>query len=166
MDELCIEVDEQDNRIGLRPKSDFHSGKYIHRSAHLILLNSRGEMLLQKRASTKRWYPDLYTYSVSATVADETYEECIVRETAEEIGIRTSVSFLFVYPHFDEVDKAFKAVFLARSDADITPDTAEIQSIRWIALEDLKKDIEDNSFKYTPPFLKGMRMYFEKIRQP
>lgn len=40
MEELLIEVDEQDNPIGLRPKSDFQHGKRIHRSAHLILKNA------------------------------------------------------------------------------------------------------------------------------
>ena len=31
MVEQIIEVDENDNQIGLRPKDDFYTGKYIHR---------------------------------------------------------------------------------------------------------------------------------------
>jgi len=46
MEELNIEVDENNNKIGLRPKSDFHTGKFIHRSSWLILFNSKNEILL------------------------------------------------------------------------------------------------------------------------
>lgn len=80
MIEQNIEVDEKDNVIGFRPRDDFYTGKYIHRASHLILFNSKNEILIQKRASTKKWYPNLYTFSVSGTVADESYEDCIKKE--------------------------------------------------------------------------------------
>ena len=77
MVEQNIEVDKNDNQIGLRPRDDFYTGKYIHRSSHLILFNSKNEILLQHRAPTKKWYPNLFTYSVSGTVANESYEDCL-----------------------------------------------------------------------------------------
>ena len=160
--ELNIEVDENNNRIGLRPKSDFHTGKFIHRSAHLILLNSKNEILLQKRASDKKWYPNFFTYSVSATVADETYEECINREMQEEIGINIPVKKSFTYKYFDEVDKAFRAVFIGRTDEEIKPDPREIQQIRWINADELKKEILANPEIYTPPLIEGLKIFFSK----
>jgi isopentenyldiphosphate isomerase len=66
--EMCLEVDKNNRVIGLRSIPDFQTGKYIHRSAHLLLFNSKGDVLIQKRSSNKRWYPNLYTYSVSGTV--------------------------------------------------------------------------------------------------
>ena len=163
MVELNIEVDENNNQIGLRPKSDFHTGKYIHRSAHLILFNLKNEILLQKRVATKKWYPNLYTYSVSATVANETYEECINREMQEEIGINIPIKKLFVYQFFDKVDKAFRAVFIGKTDNKIYPDQREIQKVKWINANDLKKDILENPDKYTPPFVEGMKKYFAEF---
>lgn len=163
MAELNIEVDENNNKIGLRPKSDFHTGKFIHRSAHLIIFNSKNEIFLQKRASNKKWYPNLFTYSVSATVANETYVECINREMQEEIGINTPVKRLFVYKYFDEVDKAFRAVFIGKTDEEIKPDAREIQKIKWIYANELKKDILENPGIYTPPFVEGMKKYFDEF---
>ena len=55
MVEQNIEVDKNDNQIGLRPRDDFYTGKYIHRASHLILFNSKNEILLQHRAPTKKW---------------------------------------------------------------------------------------------------------------
>ena len=70
---LSIEVDKNNKKIGLRTISDFQTGKFIHRSAHLLLINSKNEILIHKRSSNKVWYPNLYTYSVSGTVKNESY---------------------------------------------------------------------------------------------
>ncbi len=87
-----IEVDKNDNALGLRPRSDYYTGKYIHRACQLILFNSKNKILLQQRASTKRWYPNLFTFSVSGTVTHESYEACIQKEMQEEIGITIPVN--------------------------------------------------------------------------
>lgn len=163
MIERNIEVDKEDNVLGLRPRDDFYTGKYIHRSSNLILFNSKNEILVQKRSPTKKWYPNLYTYSASGTVADESYEDCMKKEMQEEIGISIPVKFIFKYPFFDELDKAFHAVFVGKSDDEIKPDNREMTEIKWIPGEDLKKDIQEHSEKYTPPFVEGMKKYFAEF---
>lgn len=163
MVEQNIEVDENDNVIGLRPITDFYTGKFIHRASHLILFNSKNEILLQKRAPTKIWYPNLYTFSVSGTVANETYEECINHEMLEEIGIQIPVKFAFKYHFFDEVDKAFHAIFVGKSDEKITPDGVEMSKIKWISVDDLKTDLKEHPEKYTPPFVKGMTKFLDEF---
>lgn len=160
MTEQNIEVDKNNNQIGLRSRDDFYTGKYIHRSSHLILFNSKNKILLQHRVSTKKWYPNLFTYSVSGAVANESYEDCIQREMQEEIGISINVKRLFAYPFFDTFDKAWHCVFVGKSDDEITPDAREIQEIKWIDANELKKDILENSNIYTPPFIEGMKKYF------
>ncbi len=163
MTELNIEVDKDDNQIGLRPRDDFYTGKYIHRASHLILFNSKNEILLQHRASTKEWYPSLITYSVTGTVANESYEDCIETEMREEIGISINVKRLFTYHHFDATDKAWRCVFLGKSDDKIKPDKREIQRVIWMDADELKKDITKNPDIYTPPFIKGMTKYFNEF---
>ena len=163
MVEMIKEVDENDNVIGLRSKDDFYTGELIHRSVHLILFNSKNAILLQRRALSKKWYPNLYTYSVSGTVADESYEDCIKKETREEIGISIPLRFVFRYSFFDECDKAFHAVFVANSDDKIKPDKREISEIKWISIESLKKDLDKSPEKYTPSFVFGMKKYFLEI---
>jgi isopentenyldiphosphate isomerase len=163
MMEQIIEVDKNDNQIGLRPRNDFYTGKHIHRASHLILFNSKNEILIQKRSPDKKWYPNLYTYSASGTVANESYDKCMKEEMKEEIGISIPFKYLFKYPFFDELDKAFHAVFVGRSDEEIIPDPTEITKIKWIAAGELRKDIEDHPEKYTPPFVAGMKKYFAEF---
>ena len=161
--EQNIEVDKNDNKIGLRPRDDFYTGKYIHRAVHLILFNFKNEIFLQLRVSTKKWYPNLFTYSVSGTVANESYEDCIKKEMQEEIGISIKAKKLFAYPFFDTFDKAWHCVFVGQTDDDVKPDAREIQQIKWMDADELKKDIVNNSKIYTPPFVEGMKKYFDEF---
>jgi isopentenyldiphosphate isomerase len=163
MTEQNIEVDENDKRIGVRSRTDFHTGKYIHRSVYLLLFNTNGEILLQQRASDKEWYPDLFTFAVGGTVEDESYEDCIKREMKEEIGVSIDARRLFKYPFFDTYDKAWRCVFVGTTDNKITPDAREIQRTIWISVPDLKKEIVSNPTVFTKPFIEGIGIYFDKF---
>lgn len=163
MIENNLEVDKNNKIIGLRPLEDFYTGKYIHRASHLILFNSKNEILLQQRAKTKNWYPNLFSYSASGAVANESYLNCIKRETLEEIGICIKFQKLFIYPFFDILDKAWHCVFTGKTDQKIKPDNIEMQKIIWIDIDQLKRDIIKNPKIYAPPFLKGIKIYFQQF---
>lgn len=162
MEDLIIEVDKNNNVLGLRPREDFYGGKYIHRSSHLLLFNTTGELAIMKRSTNKRWYPNLYTFSVSGTVDNETNTECIKREIKEEIGLDLEPKELFTFRHFDNQDSAFATVYFAVSDKNLIPDKQEISEVKLILLEQLKDDMISNPDIYTLPFLLGMKAYFEK----
>ena len=81
----------------------------------------------------------------------------------EEIGISINVNRLFKYPFFDTFDKAWHCVFIGKTDDKITPDTREIQEIKWIDADELKKDILKNPDIYTPPFVEGIKKYFAEF---
>lgn len=162
MVEQIIEVDKNDNQIGIRPREEFYNSKHIHRASHLILFNSKDEILLQHRSRTKKVWPNLFTFSVDCTVANETYEDCIKREMMEEIGISIDVERLFTFPYSDKVDKAWHCVFVGKTEDKITPDSREIQKIKWVDAKELKEDILKNPDRYVPPFVEGMRIYFSK----
>ncbi|MBU0648462.1 NUDIX domain-containing protein [Patescibacteria group bacterium] len=160
---MIIQVDEEDNLIGLRAIKDFDKSDLIHRSVHLILMNSKGEMMLQKRAKGKRWYPGLYSYSVSGTVEDEAYFEAMDREMKEEIGLDLMFCRLFKYLHTDKkADNAWRVVYLAQSDEKVKPDKKEIDEVKWVKLKDLKKDLKNNPDAYTKPFAAGMNIFFKE----
>lgn len=160
--ELIIEVDEQNNVIGLRSREDFYGGKHIHRSCQLMLFNSKNELAIMKRSPTKRWYPNLYTFSVSGTVDDETTAMCIEREIKEEVGLDIKPKELFTFYHSDSQNSAFETVYVATSDEKITPEEKEISIVEWVKLDLLKKDTENSPEKYTPPFLEGLKIYWQK----
>lgn len=164
-EELITQVDEHDNIVGLRPRSDFINEKLIHRSSYLVLFNSKGELLLQKKSQSKQWNPGLYTYAVGGTVADETYEECIKREIKEAFGFVLPFKELFKYKHFDVGDKAFKTVFTAQTDKDdLSINKNYADSYSWVNLTELKKAIIEHPDKYAPPFIAGIKIFIKLAR--
>ncbi|AKB74685.1 MutT protein [Methanosarcina lacustris Z-7289] len=166
MTEMISEVDRDDNFLGLRPREDFYSGNYIHRASQLILLDPENRMLLQKRAPGKYWYPNRYTYSVSGTVADESYEICIAREMLEEIGISVPVRKLFKIPCILENKGAYHTVFSGRCSEEmaslIRHDPEEAVFVEWVELEDLRRAVKIEPGNYTPSLRAGIIKIFEE----
>ena len=166
MTEMICEVDRDDNFLGLREREEFYSGNYIHRASQLILLNPENKMLIQRRAPWKKWYPNRYTYSVSGTVGNETYEACMEREMPEEIGILVPFHKLFRIPCLIEKGGAFHTVFLGMCPAEtvklIRPDIEEMISINWIELDELYSAIETAPENFTPSLRAGITKIFEE----
>ncbi len=159
-EELIIEVNKEDRKIDLRPRNDFYDGEHIHRASHLILFNLEGKMLLPRRAKTKRWYPLLYDFAVGGTVEDETYTHCIKREVSEELGIVVPIRKVFKYFSSDSgKDSAFRMIFIAKTNQPIEYNE-EVESVRWIFPNELKKDIQQNPQNYAPYFIIGLEKYF------
>ena len=165
---MISEVDRDDNFLGLRPREDFYSGNHIHRASQLILLDPKNRMLLQKRAPGKYWYPNRYTYSVSGTVADESYETCIMREMLEEIGISVPFRKLFKIPCILENKGAYHTVFSGRCSEEtaslIRHDPEEAVSVEWVELEDLHRAVKIKPGNYTPSLRAGIIKIFEEGR--
>jgi 8-oxo-dGTP pyrophosphatase MutT (NUDIX family) len=111
----------------------------------------------------KRIRPNLYTFSVSGKVGDETYAEAMRREMKEEIGVSTPFEELFKFFKEDSVVRAFRTVFVARSDDGIIIDGEEVESVKWVGLGELKNDLELNSDSYSPSFVEGIKIYFERF---
>lgn len=166
MTELISEVDKDDNFLGLRPREDFYSENHIHRASQLILLDPENRMLLQKRAPGKYWYPNRYTYSVSGTVADESYETCIAREMLEEIGISVPFRKLFKIPCILENKGAYHTVFSGRCSEEtaslIRHDPEEAVSVEWVELEELHRAVKIKPGNYTPSLRAGIIKIFEE----
>jgi len=161
MTEWIREVDKNDRVLRLRPRSEFYTGELIHRAVHLILLNSRSQILLQKRAARKRWYPSLYDFAVGGTVGDESYKTRIKREIGEELGVSIPVKKAFKYFTTDPgKDSAFRVVFVGRAEQELIPNE-ERESLRWFSQEELKEDIAQNPRNYTPHLIKGLEIFFK-----
>ena len=66
LSEPCILVDENDQALGQASKRACHEmlpngTSLLHRAFSLFIFNSRDELLLQQRSSTKITFPDMWT---------------------------------------------------------------------------------------------------------
>ncbi len=81
-------VDKNDNPTGGATKPEAWKKGLIHRIVRIIVENSKGEILLQKRSSNMQLFPDCWDQSASRHVdKGESYEDAAKRELSEEIGV-------------------------------------------------------------------------------
>src|ERR1043166_7202136 len=93
-------VNERDEVIGSRPRSEVHRLGLLHRVVHILVSNSRAEIFLQKRSMKKDRQPGLWDSSASGHVdSGEDYDTCAVRELQEEIGLKLKFSTVGAPPH-------------------------------------------------------------------
>lgn len=87
-EEIFDIVDDRDRVIGKQTRQEVHRRSVKHRAVHVLVVNERGEVYLQKRSFKKDTFPGAWDSSSSGHVnSGETYDACAVRETREEIGL-------------------------------------------------------------------------------
>ena len=132
------------------------TGKY-RLVVHMAIFNSRGEMFIQQRQSTKFGWPNLWDISASGSViTGETTCMAAEREIGEELGL--SISFANRRPaltvHFPD---GMGDVFVIEQDVDLSAVTLqeeEVQAVRWASEGEILRMIENDTFiPYQPNFI-------------
>ena len=96
--ELLDVVDSKDRVIGQATRGKVHAQGLLHRSVHILVFNSTGDMFLQKRAMTKDENPGYWDTSSAGHVnAGEDYLACAHRELMEELGITGKLQFFMKF---------------------------------------------------------------------
>ena len=158
--ELLILVDESDHEIGHLDKRACHDREgVLHRAFSLFIFNSAGELLLQRRSAEKRLWPLFWSNSCcSHPRKGETMELATQRRLAEELGMQSDLRHLFTFqyhaPYLDVgSEREVCRVFAGSSDEQPRPNSNEIAAVRWIAPEELDREITARPDRFTPWFL-------------
>ncbi len=135
-EELFDVVDERDEVVGQRPRSEVHRLGLMHRAVHVLVFNSRGWVFLQKRSMLKDRQPGLWDSSASGHVdAGEDYDACAVRELREEIGLAEGSPPLRLFKLAASARTDQEHVWVYRCEAEgpfvLAPD--EIEEGHWFA---------------------------------
>lgn len=86
--ELLDIVNEDDVLTGEVAERDYvHDNNLFHRHTSCWILNYKGEVLLQRRALTKKKKPGVWSKTGGLVDAGETVKNAIKREVKEEIDI-------------------------------------------------------------------------------
>ena len=147
-------VDEQDNIVGVKERSEVDYDKDIYRSSALWLTNSKNQALLAKRAATKDKDPGKWGPAVAGTIDEgENYDNNIYKEAEEEIGligvaltkgpkmrVKGPKNYFCQWYH----------VNLDREADSFTRQKSEVDELKWVDIERLKKDLRTNPDNYVP----------------
>jgi len=160
--EQIILVDEHNREIGQAEKLAAHQQNLLHRAFSVFIFretpSATRELLLQQRALHKYHSGGLWTNTCcSHPRPDETVIAAGERRLKEELGISTSLNDLgwFHYnAHFsnglseNEIDHVL--VGRVPADIEVNPDPEEIHAYRWIAVDELEKELAEYPERFTP----------------
>ena len=158
MEEMVVLVDKNDNQIGVMPKMEAHEKAVLHRAFSVFTFNKKGELLLQQRAASKYHSPLLWTNTCCSHQREgESNIEAGMRRLEEEMGFTTSLKevFSFIYKApFDNglTEHELDHVMIGYFDGEPNINKEEVESYKWMLLEDVKEDIENNPGIYTAWF--------------
>lgn len=136
-------VDENGSITGKASREICHNKSFLlHPVVHLHVINSLGELYLQKRADNKDVQPGKWDTAVGGHVDyGETIPEALIREAGEELGInRFSPVFMVRYKFTSEVESELVHSYYAVYNEEVIPDPVEISEGKfWTASEILAK---------------------------
>lgn len=130
-------------RTGVVPKDRYRI------VVHIIIFNSKGEMLIQQRVSTKRVNPNKWDFSVGGCViAGETSSEGAERELFEEVGLKYdfSKSIPNFTINFETGFDDFYVIHCEKQEEDFTLQETEVQRVKWASKEDVLNLIKTDEF--------------------
>lgn len=160
--EILSVVNEEDLVIGQRRRDEIHSLNLFHRSIHVLVFNSNGEIFLQQRGLLKQESPGLWASSVSGHVdAGESYDVACIREIEEEIGIKINYipKKLFKLKPSKLTANEFSWVYYLETDQLLNPNLSEIEMGKWFSKENLEYFILNNQDKVADLFIHIWRKY-------
>ena len=157
MEEVIL-VDEQDNPIGLMEKQAAHGTPHLHRAFSIFIFNSKGELLMQQRTLTKYHSPGLWTNTCCSHPRDgETLVEATSRRLWEEMGMTCEMHEVYTFIYKASVGQGlteheFDHVWIGQSDEEPNVNRDEVESWKYMSLNDLKDDILLHPELYTEWF--------------
>jgi isopentenyl-diphosphate Delta-isomerase len=169
MEELVVLVDEKDNEIGVMPKMEAHEKAVLHRAFSVFIFNNKGELMLQQRAAHKYHSPLLWTNTCcSHQRKGESNIEAGRRRLYEEMGFTTELKevFSFIYKApFDNglTEHELDHVLIGNFEGKPEINKEEVEDYKWMLLEDVKSDINNNPDLYTAWFKIIFKESYKKL---
>lgn len=181
MDEACICVDFNDNPYAAGSKKTCHLMKNIekgllHRAFSLFLFNSKGELLLQQRASEKITFPNLWTntccshpLAVPSEMGSDIesairgVKNAAVRKMHHELGVKAEQLPLELMHYLARIhymapdtslwgEHEIDYIIFVHADPDVTHNPNEVRDWKWVSREKLNEMFHDPQYEFTPWF--------------
>jgi isopentenyl-diphosphate delta-isomerase len=159
-------VDAKDNPNGSMEKLEAHEKGALHRALSVLIINSKKEILLQRRALGKYHSPGLWTNTCcSHPYPGEDPNEAAKRRLQEEMGMSSELTFLFKFQYkcdFENglIEHELDHVFIGKTDDTPHLNTDEAMAFKWMSIENLEQDMLSYPENYTFWF----KLIIEKYR--
>ena len=166
MSEAVILVDEQDSAIGKASKVSAHyQAGLLHRAFSVLLFDTNGKLLLQKRADDKVTFPGVWANSCCSHPLSSDHESeltdalgvkrAAVRKLHQELGIAQSElnidDFHFITKmmyssrmNADWIEREIDHILIVQADVTVTINENEVSEIKWVTQDELQNILAGN----------------------
>lgn len=164
--EEVILVNQNDEAIGTMGKLEAHQKGLLHRAFSIFIFNDIKQLLLQRRALTKYHSAGLWTNTCCSHPRPlETTLDAANRRLFEEMGMKTKLihNISFIYKtEFDNglTEHEFDHVYFGTSNANPLINIDEVDSFKWIDIDNLKNEIQLDPNQFTSWFKIAVKKLF------
>ena len=185
MEERCILLDKDDKILGDVSKKDCHlmdniNNGMLHRAFSTFLFRpADGRLLLQKRATEKITFPDLWTNTCCSHPLSIKSEldgidggkNAAIRKLYHELGIqevqRDDLIYLTKIHYLAPSDGLWGEheidyIYIVTKDVSLNLNDNEVSDAKWVSIDELKGMMADGVSQFTPWF----RIIVEKFLFP
>ncbi len=165
-DQLLPLVNEAGEVTGSARRSEAHGNpKLMHPVVHCIVVNARGDILLQLRSATKDVQPGRWDTSVGGHVdVGESVDAAVRREMQEELGLDAQDNpprFLYRYVMRSAIETELVHTYVCVAEGPFRPEPGDIDELRFWSGEEIERAIGSGVF--TPNFEDEFRR-FQKVK--
>lgn len=145
--ELVDVIDDEGRTIGVVSRREMRRRRLPHRSAYILVFNSRGELFIHLRTPAKDVNPSCWDVAVGGVLAaGESFDVGAGREVEEELGVTLPLEPLFPFRYADDRSVVHAMVYRARSDGPFRLQAEEIVQGEFVALAELPARIARDPF--------------------
>ena len=142
-------VDAENRFLRWEDRHTIHVERLIHRSIHVLVFDSAGKLVIQRRHRDKQTHPSYWDMSCAGHVEesdylggpdealDQVYAEVAAREVEEELGVTPALSELGHFPpeagiHYEQI-----RLFRATHDGPFTIQAEEVEELQRVSPSEL-----------------------------
>ncbi|WIV90325.1 isopentenyl-diphosphate Delta-isomerase [Proteus appendicitidis] len=140
------------------PKLEAHIVGALHRAFSIFIFNSKQQLLIQQRAISKYHSGGLWANTCcSHPLPNELLSDAIHRRLNEELGMKCDMQPIGTILYNEKVtddliEHEFDHLFLGFSNELPHSNPDEVMNYRWISLDTLYQDTEENPQNYSAWF--------------
>ena len=159
MGEMCLVVDIDDNVIGAGSKLSCHKDDGIrHRAFSVLIFDSQGRLLVQKRSTQKITFPGVWANSCcshpldieSENTGNDGVKNAARRKLDQELGIPMGISEDWAFQHIgrmeyscrwneDWIEREVDHIMVVNSDTEVEHNENEISEVRWVDSDEISR---------------------------
>lgn len=154
-------VDQTDTPIATVSRKDVFRVHANFRVAHVLVFNSKGELLIQRLALTRARNPGFWGSSVAAYMfSHEDYIDAARRRIAEELGVY-GADLLFGGKTYmnDEGCTKFIGIFTTVNEGPFQFDQQHIDQLEFLPVETIRARMNNGTIPFTPTFINVFNFY-------